>query len=113
MSKTCWLTRKPITSVALMMLYEEGHFQLRDPISKWLPEFTEMQVAIPAPPQERVICYKLVPAARPITVQHLLTHTAGLANTYRGLTQSDYQEMGAQRQPGDTVGDEVTMEFNS
>ena len=42
---------KPIASVALMMMYEEGHFQLRDPISKWLPEFTDMRVAIPSPPQ--------------------------------------------------------------
>ena len=41
---------KPIASTALMMLYEEGHFQLRDPISKWLPEFADMQVAIPAAP---------------------------------------------------------------
>ena len=40
---------KPVASVALMMLYEEGHFQLRDPISTWLPEFADMQVAIPAP----------------------------------------------------------------
>ena len=38
---------KPIASVALMMLYEEGHFQLRDPISRWLPEFSDMQVAVP------------------------------------------------------------------
>ncbi len=99
---------KPIASVALMMLYEEGHFQLRDPISKWLPEFADMQVAVPAPPQERITTrYKLVPASRPITVQHLLTHTAGLANTYRGLTQTDFQEMAAQRKPDDTVGDMV------
>ena len=99
---------KPIASVALMMLYEEGHFQLRDPISKWLPEFAEMQVAIPAPEQERLTGrYKLVPAARPITVQHVLTHTAGLANTYRGLTQTDFQAMTAARKPDDTVGDMV------
>ena len=45
---------KPIASVALMMLYEEGHFQLRDPIAKWLPEFRDMQVAIPAPADERI-----------------------------------------------------------
>src|SRR5690606_1894952 len=36
---------KPITSVALMMLHEQGHFLLSDPISKWLPEYSEMQVA--------------------------------------------------------------------
>ena len=97
---------KPVASVALMMLYEEGHFQLRDPISTWLPEFADMQVAIPAPPQERILTrYKLIPAARPITVQHVLTHTAGLANTYRGLTQTDFQDMAAQREADDTVGD--------
>ena len=96
---------KPIASVALMMLYEEGHFQLRDPISKWLPEFSDMQVAIPSPPQERLVggC-KLVPAARSITVQHVLTHTAGLANSYRGITRPEFQEMSAQREPNDTVG---------
>ena len=97
---------KPIASVALMMLYEEGHFQLRDPISTWLPEFADMQVAIPAPPQERILTrYKLIPAARPITVQHVLTHTAGLANTYRGLTQTDFQDMATQRKAEDSVGD--------
>ena len=97
---------KPIASVALMMLYEEGHFQLRDPISKWLPEFSDMQVAIPPPTQERIAGpYKLVPAARPITVQHVLTHTAGLANTYRGITRPEFQAMSAQAEPGDTVGD--------
>ena len=76
---------KPIASVALMMLYEEGRFQLRDPIARWLPEFADMQVAVPAPPQERLTGrYKTVPASRPITVQQILTHTAGLANSYRG-----------------------------
>ena len=99
---------KPIASVALMMLYEEGHFQLRDPISRWLPEFSGMQVAVPSPEQERIAGrYKLVPAGRPITVQHVLTHTAGLANTYRGLTQTDFQAMTAERKPTDTVGDMV------
>ncbi len=98
---------KPIASVALMMLYEEGHFQLREPISKWLPEFADMQVAIPTPPQERIdgSRYKLIPAARPISVQHVLTHTAGLANTYRGIMQPEFREMSAQTQPGETVGD--------
>ena len=99
---------KPIASVALMMLYEEGYFQLRDPISKWLPEFESMQVAVPAPPEERIASrYKLVPANRPITVQHVLTHTAGLANTYRGLTQTDFQDFAAKRKPTDTVADMV------
>ncbi len=97
---------KPIASVALMMMYEEGHFQLRDPISKWLPEFADMRVAIPAPAQERLGGrYKLVHAARPITVQHVLTHTSGMPNLYRGIMQPEYIEMVGQTEPGDTVGD--------
>ena len=65
---------KPITSVALMMLFEEGHFLLEDPISMWLPEFAEMEVwtggTADAPETE--------PCATPITVHHVLTHTSGL-----------------------------------
>ena len=79
---------KPIASVALMMLYEEGHFQLRDPVARWLPAFGAMQVAEPASYQELGRArYRTVEAAQPITVQHLLTHTAGLPNTYRGITK--------------------------
>ena len=96
---------KPIASTALMMLYEEGRFQLRDPISKWLQEFADMQVALPPPTRERTGRFKTVPAAGPITVQQILTHTAGLANSYRGIMQPEYQEMAAQTKPGDTVGD--------
>ena len=97
---------KPIVSTALMMLYEEGRFQLRDPISKWLPAFADMEVAIPPPTQERVtVRYKTIPAARPITVQHILTHTAGLANSYRGIMQREFLELSAETKPGDTVGE--------
>ena len=106
---------KPIVSTALMMLYEEGHFQLRDPIAKWLPEFADMQVAVPSPPQERLMGrYKTIPAARQITVQQVLTHTAGLSNSYRGVTQPEFLEMSArdgrwgsspQRKRDDTVAD--------
>jgi CubicO group peptidase (beta-lactamase class C family) len=97
---------KPIASTAMMMLYEEGHFQLRDPISKWLPEFADMQVAVTVEPGERRLgMYKTVPASRAITIQHVLTHTAGLSNLYRGLTQPQFVEMNSQTRPGDTVGD--------
>ena len=97
---------KPIASTALMMLYEEGHFQLRDPISKWLPEFADMQVAVPVEPLDYMVgSYKTVPASRPISVQHVLTHTAGLANLYRGITRPQFIEMSSQTRPGDTVGD--------
>ena len=97
---------KPITSVALMMLWEEGHFQLRDPISKWLPEFAEMRVAVPPAADEYLGSpYKTVEAVRPITVQHILTHTAGFPNNYRGFTRGAYRELRSQRKPTDTTRD--------
>jgi len=99
---------KPIASVALMMLYEEGHFLLNDPIAKFLPEFTNMKVAVPSGEDRVGTPYKLVPAARPITFKHVLTHTAGFANTYRGITQPEFARVVQQaRKPGDTVGDAV------
>ena len=99
---------KPIASVALMMLYEEGHFQLRDPISRWIPEFSEMQVATPATYQELGRSrYRMVQAAQPITVQHLLTHMAGLPNTYRGITKPEFDQIAPGQESGDTLEDFV------
>lgn len=65
---------KPITSVAAMMLYEEGAFELKDPISRWLPAFADMQVYSSGSSLRPVTR----PAGEPIRVWHLLTHTAGL-----------------------------------
>ena len=73
---------KPITSVALMMLWEEGHFQLRDPVSKFLPEFADVKVSTTADASGKT--GELVPPRRAITIRDMLTHTAGLANNYRG-----------------------------
>lgn len=99
---------KPIASVALMMLWEEGRFQLRDPVAKYLPEFAAMEVARPVEPGDSARGpYTTAKATRPITIQHLLTHTAGLANPYRGITRSLYNELRANRKPGGTVGDYV------
>lgn len=96
---------KPITSVALMMLYEEGAFQLFDPISKWLPEFAEMNVAVPSEGAQVGTPYYTVPAMRPITVEHVLTHTAGLPNSYRGLTISAHEKVNEAASPDETVAD--------
>ena len=60
---------KPITGAAVMILYEEGHFVLTDPISQYLPEFADMHVYVDG---------KLEPAGD-ITIQHLLSHTSGLS----------------------------------
>ncbi len=99
---------KPITSVAAMMLYEEGHFLLSDPISKWLPEFKDMKVAVPVDKgADAENAYTLVPASRPITIKHLLTHTAGLANAYRGVTQPEYAKASARQSPDETTADTI------
>lgn len=100
---------KPIASVAAMMLWEEGRFQLRDPVSKFLPEFADMQVAVPVGPDDFARGpYRTVGTSEPITIQQLLTHTAGLPNPYRGVTRSLYSEVRANRAPDGTVGDYVT-----
>ncbi len=70
---------KPVVSVGAMMLVEEGRLGLHEPISKYLPEFKEMQVAVEGfDPVTGVSTFSTVPAKRPITVQDLLRHTAGL-----------------------------------
>jgi CubicO group peptidase (beta-lactamase class C family) len=73
---------KPITSVAAMMLWEEGRFELTDEISRWLPEFANARVY----DKGSVTRPFTVPAAEPIRVWHLLTHTSGL--TYGFLQTS-------------------------
>lgn len=65
---------KPITSVAALMLYEEGLLELTDPISRWLPAFAEPRVYAGGAGPSLVTR----PAVEPIRVWHLLTHTAGL-----------------------------------
>lgn len=101
---------KPITSVALMMLFEEGHFLLTDPVSKWLPEYGDMKVAVPKEKGADSGPVDLVPAARPITVKHMLTHTAGLANRYRGPSRAEFGRISARQSPDETIGDFVTRQ---
>ena len=62
---------KPITSVAVMMLHEEGHFQLNTPVSKFIPEFKNMKVY-------NADQTEILDAKNEVTIKHLLTHTAGL-----------------------------------
>lgn len=67
---------KPITSVAVMMLVEEGKLGLDDPVSKFIPEFKNPQVLVSVKP------WKTEPAKREITIRHLLTHTSGLGYSF-------------------------------
>ncbi|MGH6988760.1 MAG: serine hydrolase domain-containing protein [Stellaceae bacterium] len=75
---------KPITSAAIMMLYEEGRFQLDDPIARYLPMFKEMRVYAGGTAER----YETVPATRPITFKQLLTHTSGLTYGFTGTPVS-------------------------
>ena len=68
---------KPVTVVAVLMLYEEGKFLLSDPVSRYLPEFTAMQVYVGETDDKGRPVTR--PATRPITIEDLLTHTAGLS----------------------------------
>jgi len=77
---------KPIISVALMTLYEEGRFQLTDFIAKYIPAFSNTKVL-----QGPVSAGKEVDPVRPVTVRDLLTHTAGL--TYNFLEDSPVSEL--------------------
>lgn len=65
---------KPITSVAVMMLYEQGDFQLKDPVSRFIPGFKDLRVFVKATESG----LELAEPEREVTMQDLLTHTSGL-----------------------------------
>ena len=71
---------KPVTSVAIMMLYEEGKLALDDPVSKYLPGFDRLQVITKF--NESDTTYETRPAKRPMTLRHLLTHTSGIGYAF-------------------------------
>jgi CubicO group peptidase (beta-lactamase class C family) len=79
---------KPMTSVAALMLVEEGRLQLTDPVARHLPAFEKMQVSLAQPDAALArMGYALVPQARPMTVQDLLRHTSGLTYGHRTLNE--------------------------
>ncbi len=69
---------KPVTSVAVLMLMEEGKLALDDPLSRYLPAFAEQQIVMGGGLQHP----ELAPSPRAITLRHLLTHTSGLAAAF-------------------------------
>src|SRR6476620_1708654 len=80
---------KPIVSIGIMMLIEDGHFILNDPVAKFIPEFSDQKVGV-----ENNGKLDLVPLKRPMTVQDLLRHTSGITydHTGNGLVQQLYQQ---------------------
>jgi CubicO group peptidase (beta-lactamase class C family) len=96
---------KPITAVAAMTLWEEGVFELTDPISTWLPEFEHVRVYV----KGRAHTLVTVSATEPIRVWHLLTHTSGLTAGFMRTSIVDelYREAGYEfgAPPGHDLGD--------
>lgn len=102
---------KPITSVAVMMLYEQGLFQLDDPVAKFIPDFKDMQVYVSGSGENMMT----QPAKTPMTIQHLLTHTSGL--TYGafnpGIVADLYKQHHTDFDAGDGSLEEVTKRLAS
>ena len=82
---------KPMVSIGIMQLVEDGHLLLNDPLSKFIPEFAEQRVGVE---RNGVLEYAL--PARPITIQDLLRHTSGLSYeiTGEGMVQRMYAKSG-------------------
>jgi CubicO group peptidase (beta-lactamase class C family) len=94
---------KPVTSVAALMLMEEGKLRLDDPITKWLPEFADMRVLKDAQgPVEDTY-----PAPRDITVEDLFTHRAGLAYAFTSVGPIAHAH---QEALGDVLAAEMTSD---
>jgi CubicO group peptidase (beta-lactamase class C family) len=80
---------KPIVSIGIMVLIEDGYFLLGDPVAKFIPEFADLKVGVETDGK-----LELVPLKRQMTVQDLLRHTSGITydHTGNGLVQQMYQQ---------------------
>src|SRR5499433_241481 len=77
---------KPITSVAAMILVEEGKLALSDPVAKYIPQIAEMKVGVEKPGPDGTPTLELVPPRRAMTIQDLMRHTSGLTYGIFGST---------------------------
>jgi CubicO group peptidase (beta-lactamase class C family) len=87
---------KPVTSVAVMMLAEEGRFSLDDPVSQYLPAMADRQVVTSI--DEAAKTYAAEPASSEITIRQLLSHTSGLAYNFSNRTMQTLMDITG-RQP--------------
>jgi len=96
---------KPVIGAAVMMMIEEGRLRLNDPISMYIPEFSDQRVAMleAAGTEGNPPTFHTVPAERDITIKDLLTHTSGLSSGPMG--QSEGRRM--RRQPEETLADYI------
>jgi CubicO group peptidase (beta-lactamase class C family) len=99
---------KPITTVAAMMLFEDGKIALEDPVAKYIPSFAQVRVGVEKPdPAGSKPVLELVPPLRPITIQDLMRHTSGITYGFFGntLAKRAYVEAGVMK------GDFTNAEF--
>lgn len=86
---------KAVTSVAVMMLVEEGRVHLDDPVSRFIPAFARTTVVVPPPVGTSAAAMATTagrtPAVRPITIRHLLTHTAGISYGSGNPFEAEYK----------------------
>jgi CubicO group peptidase (beta-lactamase class C family) len=98
---------KPVVGVATMMMVEEGKLRLNDPVSRYIPEFRGMKVAIQQAPAggsgDETPVFYTVPAQREITVKDLLTHVSGLGSG--PMSNSDLAKVA--RKEGETLADYI------
>ena len=98
---------KPITGVALMILYEEGKFKLSDPVAMYIPEFTDLQVYAGMADDGTMLTE---PADHPMTMRELMSHTGGLLYTpplSQGPVANAYAEAGIMDLTGTSLADSV------
>jgi CubicO group peptidase (beta-lactamase class C family) len=83
---------KPITTVAAMMLVEEGKLQLDDPVAKFIPAFKDVKVGVEKKGEDGNLALDLVVPRRPVTVQDLMRHTSGITYGFfgEGLVKKAY-----------------------
>jgi len=111
---------KPVTGLAIMMMIEEGKVRLNDPVSRYIPEFKNLKVAVAQPNAGRGAAapapaasggrgaapnFYTVPADREVTVKDLLTHVSGLASGT--MSNSSIQNPAISRKPTDKLADYI------
>lgn len=98
---------KPITGTALMILYDEGRFQLDDPVEKYLPELAGMEVLVSQTEDGRLVTEA---ADHPMTIRELMSHTGGLVYTpplSSGPIAEAYSKVGIMDLPGTTLAESI------
>jgi CubicO group peptidase (beta-lactamase class C family) len=103
---------KPVTGVAIMMMMEEGKLRITDPVSRYIPSFKDLKVAVAQPHQGPAgadepakLSYYSVPAEREVTIRDLLTHVSGLASG--PMSNDSIRSAGLTRKPTDTLADYI------